>query len=177
MFNIKNIDRICIVVIVLVVGALGFFSVKKTLAEKVRIRQQNILLSARVKDLNSAETSLKQLQRLLNVTQKRFKQLDSKIPESAEIGTLIHQLDELIKTRRIILISLIPQPAVKEKQYTQIPIRMIFKGLFKDVYLFINDLENMTRLLSMDQLVISGVSQDKMRHVDLVASVFERGQR
>jgi Tfp pilus assembly protein PilO len=174
MLNIKNIDRICIAIIVVVAVGLGFFAFKKTLTEKKRIRQENRLLSSRIQDLNSAETNLKQIKNILSATQTRFKQIDARIPQSAEIGTFISQLDRLVKRRQIVMVSLLPQAEIKAKLYTQVPIRMIFKGQFKNVHLFINDLETMTRLLSMDRLVVRGSAKETVRYVDLVASVFER---
>lgn len=174
MFAIKNIDRICIAIIVLTAGGFGYFAFNKTLAEKKRVHRENTLLSSRVKDLNSAETNLKRIKSILFATQARFKQIDSRIPESAEIGTLISRLDGLAKKRQIVMVSLKPQARVKKKLYTQVPIQMVFKGRFNNVFLFINDLETMTRLLSMDRLIVSGSKKDAVRQVDLVASVFER---
>ena len=80
----------------------------------------------------------------------------------------------MIKERDIVLISLKPLPTVKEIRYTRIPIRLMFKGSFADIYHLLYDFETMNRLLVMEKMIISKPDRDKLCHVDLTISVFER---
>jgi Tfp pilus assembly protein PilN len=85
---------------------------------------------------------------------------------------LLKQVDALMKSRNVEMITIEPLVGVEEKLYTRIPIRMIFNGAFADVYGTLLDLENMNRILVMDKINISKTANEPLCRVDLTASVF-----
>ncbi len=175
MLSIKNIDRICVVIILLIALGTGYLASNRIMKQKRLLHQENQLLSERIKDMNLAEVNLKQIRTVLDNARSELKALNERIPEKAEIGALIHQLDAKFRERKINLIGLMPQPPKKEKLYTKVPLRLTFKGTFNNIYQLLYDLETMNRLLVVEQInVTRGESGDEST-VDLTASVFERG--
>jgi len=175
MLSIKNIDRICIVIILLIALGSGYLVSNRLVKQKRLLRQENQLLSKRIKDMNLAEISLKQIRTVLDNARRELKALNERIPEKAEIGALIHQLDAKFRARKIILAGFMPQPPQKEKLYTKVPLRLTFTGTFKNIYHLLDDLETMNRLLVVEQITVKGGESGDENTVDLIANVFERG--
>ena len=175
MLSIKTIDRICIAVILLAALGSGYLASKRVVKQKRLLRQENQLLSKRIKDMNLAEISLKQIRTVLDNARSELKALNERIPEKAEIGALIHQLDAKFRERKITLVGLMPQPPKKEKLYTTVPLRLTFAGAFNNIYHLLHDLETMNRLFVVERMSVQGdVNRDQNR-VALTANVFERG--
>ena len=172
--SMKKSDRICLVIVVIVSLICGYWLAMRAVKQEGRIRQENDLLSKKSTDLNLAEMSFQQLRKAWDDRRKELATLNERIPETAQIGKLLRRLDSLIKERDIVLISLNPLPTVKEIRYTRIPIRLMFKGAFADIYHLLYDFETMNRLLVMEKMIISKPDRDKLCHVDLTISVFER---
>jgi len=172
--NLRNLDRMCISVIIVVSILCGYWAVSRALKLKEQIQQENDLLSKGMKDLNLAATSLEQLKGALKNTRRQFEALNERIPGSGRIGEFLKQLDILMKERAIALISLHPMPAVKEKVYARIPIRLILKGSFFNIYHMLQDLETMNRIVVMEKITIKKSDPAKECRVDLTAGVFER---
>ncbi len=63
---------------------------------------------------------------------------------------------------------------VEEKIYTKIPVRLIFKGSFVNIYNLLYDLETMNRMLVTENMTISRPNLNDSCQVDLTASVFQR---
>lgn len=172
--SLRNLDRICLAAVILV-SLLCCYLVANYWREKHRkTKQENDLVTKTFQDLTLAEENLKRIRNSLGLTKAGFEELNERIPESAEIGEFLRKLDALAKGREITLISVLPLAAVKEALYTKIPIRLIFKGSFSNVYRLLSDIETMNRAVLMEKLVISRSGETQECQVDLTGSVFER---
>ena len=172
--SMKKTNRICLVIVVIVSLVCGSWAVMSVVKQKKRIQQENDLLSSKSTDLNLAEMSFRELKKAWDDKRKELETLNERIPETAQIGKLLKQLDSLIKERNIVLISLKPLPVVKEIRYTRIPIHLMFKGVFADIYHLLYDFETMNRVLVIEKMIISNPDCYKLCRVDLTISVFER---
>ena len=175
--SMKKLDLICLVIVVTVSVACGYFVVSSWTKQKKKIRDQNETISRKLNDLNKAETSLEYLNRVLDDTKRQLTALNEKIPASAAIGQFLKELDALMKEREIALISVQPLSGVEEKLYTRIPIRLMFKGSFDKVYHLLHDLENMGRTVVMDKMTVAKSGMAQECRVDLTASIFEQSKR
>jgi Tfp pilus assembly protein PilO len=174
--NIKNLDRLCLGLLILVVCSCGFWAVTDISKKKKYLRQENELLTHRLKDLNLADTNLQRLKKGLDDAQNELRTLNEKIPETANIGVLLKKVDGIMKFRNITMINIEPLATIERKLYTRIPIRIIFKGAFADVYETVLDLETMNRILVMEKINISKTVNQQLCKVDLTACVFERSE-
>jgi Tfp pilus assembly protein PilO len=172
--NTKKLDRMCLIMVVVVSVICGSWVASRGVRQQRHIRQENDLLFKRLNDLNLAETNLQRLKTALDATRRELQALNERIPDSAKIGEFLKQIDCLMKERKTVLIGIWPLPTVKEKLYTKIPIRMMFKGSFINVYHLLHDLETMNRTLVMEKILIAKSDIARECQVDLVANVFER---
>lgn len=168
----KNLDRICITIIIIVSVLCGYWVVNNGIRQKLAIQKNKELLTRQINNLQLAEASAEQLKTILDEKNDGLKILREKIPESAKLGNLIKHLDAMIKNREIDLQTLQPLPGVKEEFYTRIPVRLIFKGSFINVYQLLHDFEVMDRILRMDNIVIAQIDIENLCRVELMASVF-----
>jgi hypothetical protein len=63
---------------------------------------------------------------------------------------------------------------VEEERYTRIPIRLISKGTFVDIYQLLCDLETMSRFADVEKAVIANKDGGAECRFDLTTSIFER---
>lgn len=172
--DIKTLDRICFVLVVTVSLVCAYWVFKQSVKQTRQITQEDKIISKRVKELKSAEENFEQLNKLLKETKTELETMDKRIPKSADIGGVLKQLDVLVKNRSVVLLSLQPLPMVEEKIYTKIPIRLMFKGSFANIYNLIYDLETMNRMLVTENMTIIRPNLNDSCQVDLTASVFQR---
>ena len=173
-FSTKTLDRICLIIVVLVAIIGGYAVVSWGFKQQKLIRQENAILSKKLEDLNLAETNLQRLKSILDSTQNELKILNERIPDSTKIGEFLKQVNALMERKEVDLISIHPQVIVEEKNCNRIPIRLIFKGPFAQVYQILHELETMNRTVVMEKMQISKSVDTKRCHVDLTANIFQR---
>ena len=139
-----------------------------------KIRQKNELLAGTVKELASAETSFQKLNVSIGDKKKKIKQLHDSVPNSAEIGAFFQSLDVLVKKRQMTLESFKPLGKVEEKRFNRIPIRLISRGDFKNIFYFVRDLETMNRFVELEKVLIARADSRQNCKIDMTASIFER---
>ena len=171
--NVKHIDRSCLIIVILVSLICGYLSISRIIKKSQQYEIEKDILSKRMKEVNLATTNLEDLKAALAGTKKELNYLNERIPESGKIGLLLKQINSLMKQRQIALISLQPLTAREEKDYLKNPIQLILIGNFVDIYHLIQDLENMNRIVLMDQLVITKQESSDKCQVDLMINVFE----
>jgi Tfp pilus assembly protein PilO len=172
--NIKTLDRTCLALVVIVSLICGYWVMSRVVKQQRQIRQENNLLSKRLKDLNLTQSNLKRIKIHLDAVRSELKALNQRIPESTKIGEVLKQIDFLMKEREIVLVSTHPLPTIKEKLFTKIPIRLVFKGAFVNIYHLLHDLETMNRMLVMEKMIISRSNLAEKCRVELTAVFFER---
>ena len=172
--DIKKIDRICIAVIVTVTVVCGYHSVSHVTRQKRQIRQENDLLSTRLRDLNLADTNLQRLKSVLDAAREELESLNEQIPETAKMGEFLKKVDAVMNDRNVALINLEPLSTEEERLYTKNPVRLIFEGSFIKVHQVLHDLETMNRKVVMEKITINKAGDDQGCRVDLTASIFER---
>ncbi|NNG02247.1 MAG: type 4a pilus biogenesis protein PilO [Desulfobacteraceae bacterium] len=171
---LKKIDMAGIAGIIVIVFACGSWVVTDIRARNHRYNIEQHLISEKMKEVNIATTNLEALKSALAETSDELALLSERVPEAGKIGTLLGQINQLAKHRRVTLVSLEPQPPEPVKDFIRTPLRLNCLGEFADILYLLWDLERMNRIMVMESMTISrdGVSQ-KLR-VDLLAYVFER---
>jgi len=172
--SIKNLDRICLLVVIVVTALGGFWVVRDGLRQRTVVQQKLELLSKRMDDLTLADASLQPLRALVAEKKGELQALNELIPDSAGIGKLIKQMDGLIKVRDIDLLSIQPQAMVKNSSYTRTPIQIMLTGSFENAYYFLQDLEGVDRLIDVQKLLIAKSGDSGNCSIDLTANVYER---
>jgi len=171
--SLKSLDRICLLTIMIVAVLGGLWAVRHGLKQRTQVGLENSLYLRSITKINRAESSIQYLKTVLKATRSESKALKARIPEAAEIGKFLKQLDFRIQQRKIALITLQPMTKVKEQYFTKIPVRLIFKGAFIDIYNLLHDLETMDRMLAAETLTISKSGFDEQCRGELIVNIFE----
>ncbi len=172
--SIKNLDRLCLVTVFFVAVLSGVLVAKDNVKRKRQVKQENELLSNRLRDLKTVEQDAKHLEAILNRSQKELEALNKKVPGTVDIGKFFNQLDTLMKERDLDLISVQPKPGIKEKSITRIPIQLMFKGSFVNIFKMIHALETMDRTVVMEKVAIVKSNINGECRIDLLASIFKK---
>jgi Tfp pilus assembly protein PilO len=170
----KQVNRICLAIVVVVSLACGYLTVSHVIKEKRQFGIEKDILSKRIKDVNLATTNLEELKAVLVETKKELNYLNERIPESGKIGLLLKQIDSSMKQRKISLISLQPLPVREEKIYLKNPIQLKFTGNFVDIYHLLHDLETMNRIVIVGKITITRQESSEQCRVELMVNVFEQ---
>lgn len=172
--GIKQLDRIGAAIVVSFLILCTYLAVHAGINQKREIARENEQNTKLLKDLDMVETNLQHLNKALDAARRGLQSQNEKIPEKADIGLFLKELGNLMEKRNIALVSVQPQPIVREKLFSRIPIHMVFKGAFLKVYQFINDLEGMRRKVVMEKIAINRNDTSQECQVDLTLSIFEK---
>jgi len=175
--NLKNLDRLCLCLVVIICVICGYWVVKQGTRQRQQFRLQNDLLTRKLQDLNLAKINLQGLRVRLDTVEADLKILNEKVPQTAEIGLFLKNVDALMTSLNLVMINVQPFPAVREDLYSRIPIQLTFTGAFMDSYHLLWKLETMNRLLVMEKINISQSNIDEPCRVDLTANIFQHSAR
>ena len=172
--NIKQLDRICLITVVIVSLICGFLTVRHVTIKKRLFETERSVLFSKMKEINLASTNLSTLHINLADIKRELNDLNERIPETGKIGLLLQQIDALMKLHKITLISLEPLAVSKEKIYLKNPIKLVFKGSYTNIYHLIRELEGLNRIMLMENLTITKDEKSDQCQVELMTTVFER---
>jgi Tfp pilus assembly protein PilO len=172
--SLKKIHLACLAALTVTVLLTSGLGGVHLLGKWRQIREENNVVSKHWTDLNRAETNLQQLTALLGETRRQLSLLNERIPETAEMGTFIKQLQIRISARDILLLNLVPMPAVEKQQYKKVPIKIELRGSFVNIFQLLQDLETMRRIIRVEDLNILKSEAGNECIAKLTACVFER---
>jgi Tfp pilus assembly protein PilO len=175
--DLRTLDRICLGTVIVIFLVSGYWVVSHGARQLRELGQQNKLLSGSLKDLALTETKVRRLNAAISETRQQIKVLNERIPDSAEVGEFLKQLNTLMTQRAIVLESFKPLPIVEEKSFTRIPIRLICKGTFVNVYELLCDLETMSRFADVEKAVLTTIDGGAECRFDLTTNIFEQSRK
>ncbi len=172
--GIKNLDRACLVILVLVALAGTAWNVGTMMSQERRLSRDRESREQERSRLAQADRNRKAIRQTLNQLQPELADLKRRIPQQTDMGALLKQLDLRMRERRIVMATIQPQTAVPEGLYRKIPVRLVFQGSFLQAYHFLSDVETMDRLLVPEKITMTGVEPNRECQVDLTVLVYER---
>jgi Tfp pilus assembly protein PilO len=172
--SVTTLDRIGFFLVITLSFTCGYWVIKDSLSKHRQVREENEIISKSLNQLKSAEDNLRNISLLMKQTKKEFEFLDKRIPKAVNIGEVLKEIDLCMKKRKITLISLQPVASIKEKLYTKIPIKLMLKGSFVNIYNLLYDFETMNRMLVAENITISRSNLDEDCQAALTASVYQR---
>ena len=172
--SIKQLNRICLITIILIVGICGYLAISQLTKKKQQFRVEKEILSKRMNETSLASANLKDLKTALAETQTELSYLNQKIPAAGGIGEFLKQINALMTQRTVNMIGVRPLDTTQEKNYLKIPIQLRFTGSFEHIYYLLRDIEGMKRIVIMDQMELSKPENLTPCQAELVINVFER---
>jgi Tfp pilus assembly protein PilO len=172
--SVKTLDRIGILLIIALAFTCGYWVIKDSVSKHKQLRQENDIVSRSLNQLRSTEDNFKNINSLMIKTKKELEFLDRRIPKSVNIGEVLKEIDSFMKKRKVTLISMQPMVSVEEKLYTKIPIKLMLKGSFINIYNLLYDFETMNRMLVTENMTISRSNFAEDCQAELTANVYQR---
>jgi len=172
--SVKTLDRIGFFLVITLSLTCGYWVIKNSLSKHRQLRQDNEIVSKSIDQLRSAEDNFKNINLLMIQTKKELEFLDKRIPKAVNIGEVLKEIDFSMKKRKVTLMSMQPMASVEEKLYTKIPIKLILKGSFINIYNLLYDFESMNRMLVAENMTISRSNLDEDCQAELTANVYQR---
>jgi len=173
-WDIKQVDRICLAVIVVVSLVCGYLVISKVSHKKQQFLIEKEILSKRMNEADVASANLMDLKSALTETKAELNFLNERIPASGKIGLFLRQVDALMIQHDIGMVSIRPLAAIEEKNYLKIPINLTFTGTFVDIYQLMGDIEQMNRIVIMENMTINRQENMSYCQAELDISVFEQ---
>jgi len=172
--SIKQLDRICLITVVIVSLVCGFLAVRHVTIKKRLFETERSVLSSKMKEINLAATNLSTLHINLVDIKRELNDLNERIPETGKIGLLLQQIDALMKRHEVTLISLEPLAVSQDRIYLKNPIKLLFNGSYVNIYHLLGELEKLNRIIVMENLTITKQENSDQCQVELMTTVFER---
>ncbi|MCG6980059.1 MAG: type 4a pilus biogenesis protein PilO [Deltaproteobacteria bacterium] len=172
--SVKTLDRIGILLIIALTFTCGYWVIKDSVAKHKQIHQENDIVTKSLNQLRSTEDNFKNINSLMVQTKNELEFLNKRIPKSVNIGEVLKEIDSFMKKRKITLISMQPMASVEEKIYTKIPIKLMLKGSFINIYNLLYDFETMNRMLVTENMTISRTNFAEDCQAELTANVYQR---
>ena len=172
--SVKTLDRIGILLIIALTFTCGYWVIKDSVAKHKQIHQENDIVTKSLNQLRSTEDNFKNINSLMVQTKNELEFLNKRIPKSVNIGEVLKEIDSFMKKRKVTLISMQPMASVEEKLYTKIPIKLMLKGSFINIYNLLYDFETMNRMLVTENMTISRTNFAEDCQAELTANVYQR---
>ena len=172
--DLKKINLACLAAVIVTTLLTSVLCGMNLVGQWRHIREENNVISKNKIDLNRAEANLQQLTSLLDETRHQLALAGERIPAMAEIGTFVKQLQDRISARDILLLNVVPMPAVEKGQYKKVPIKLEVSGSFVNIFQLLYDLETMRRIIRVEDLAIVKSEAGNQCIARLTACVFER---
>jgi len=172
--NMRVVDMACIILLVIVVAAGGFFLQQNFSSHSSQLKLAKEQLLVEKSSLELAVAKLIQLQSQFREKQDRIHELNKRVPKEPGMGELLSQIHGLVKQKDIVLIDFNHKPAQGVERYKQIPVQIIVKGDFLNIYRLIHDLETLNRVFIFEKIMIQRQEGKNHCQATMLASVFKQ---
>ncbi|MBC8442440.1 MAG: type 4a pilus biogenesis protein PilO [Deltaproteobacteria bacterium] len=172
--NMRAVDMACILLLVVAVAAGGFFLQQNFSHHSSHVKLEKEELSTQENSLNLAVEKLAKLESQFKEQEDRVLELNKRVPKAPGMGDLLSQVHGLVKQRNINLIDFNHKPAQGFERYKLIPVQVIVKGDFLNIYRLIHDLETLNRVLIFEKIMIKKQDGKNLCQATFMASVFQQ---
>lgn len=118
------------------------------LEERENKQAQLAQLQAEVRDLEELQSQAPEIER-------QFLELSKRLPENAEISTLLVQIQEIANAAGVTQLSIepgAPEPPPGGGDFQRVPVTMSFEGTYVQMQDFLNRTRNLVRLMSVNEV-------------------------
>ncbi|MEN8126309.1 MAG: type 4a pilus biogenesis protein PilO [Planctomycetota bacterium] len=157
----------------LVIGGFGIFRyvpiVRQKYAAQKRIRQQEIMLS----EICVNGVLIPELRQQKKELQKQLLPFTQKVPQGRNLATLWRQVAEVMNECNLTDQLVQPGVELKSDELCSIPLTIECKGSLEQIFLFFQSLENIDRLIRIEQVrLVNGSDFDAVVTLNAKANVY-----
>jgi len=104
----------------------------------------------------------KELEFIVKERKKFLEECQKILPTEKEIPMLLNNIAQLAKKRGLKVLQFVPKPEIQKNYYNEIPIELSFTGSFNNTFAFLNDVENLERLVNLISVEITQQDKDTL---------------
>jgi type IV pilus assembly protein PilO len=104
----------------------------------------------------------KELEFIVKERKKFLEECQKILPTEKEIPMLLNHIAQLAKKRGLKVLQFVPKPEIQKNYYNEIPIEISFTGSFNNTFAFLNDVENLERLVNLISVEITQQDKDTL---------------
>jgi type IV pilus assembly protein PilO len=104
----------------------------------------------------------KELEFIVKERRKFLEESQMVLPTEKEIPILLNNIAQLAKKRGLKVLQFVPKPEIQKNYYNEIPIELSFTGSFNNTFAFLNDVENLERLVNLISVEITQQDKDTL---------------
>jgi type IV pilus assembly protein PilO len=104
----------------------------------------------------------KELEYIVKERRKFLEESQKILPTEKEIPILLNNIAQLAKKRGLKVLQFVPKPEIQKNYYNEIPIELSFTGSFNNTFAFLNDVENLERLVNLISVEITQQDKDTL---------------
>jgi type IV pilus assembly protein PilO len=104
----------------------------------------------------------KELESIVKERRKFLEESQKLLPTEKEIPILLNNIAQLAKKRGLKVLQFVPKPEIQKNYYNEIPIELFFTGSFNNTFAFLNDVENLERLVNLISVEITQQDKDTL---------------
>jgi len=104
----------------------------------------------------------KELEFIVKERRKFLEESQKILPTEKEIPMLLNNIAQLAKKRGLKVLQFVPKPEIQKNYYNEIPIELSFTGSFNNTFAFLNDVENLERLVNLISVEITQQDKDTL---------------
>lgn len=175
--NQKLLDRLCLCLVLFVFLLSGIWLLTHFFKEERLFWHERDEQNKYTSSIEAAEKNIQRLKGANASIENELRELHREMPEEPEIGSFLKELDSSAKKHGVVLISVQPQPIMKEKAYEKIPIRLNCRGSFPDIYNLLQDIDGMERIVVAERLLLGKAETSGICELGLTASIFVSGEK
>ena len=137
--------------------------------------QEREAKEAQLAQLQQEVAELEEVRRNAPEIERQLLEYSKRIPEQPEIDTLIVQIEEIAKrppgVTQLSFVPGAPEPVPGEGGFQRVPFTMGFEGTFDELQLFLGRVENLARLVTVNELVFEEAPAEEATVVEEIERV------
>jgi len=147
-----------LMIFVITAVIVGGFVVLRYLPLRSRIQDLKQIKSAQAHTIakgNADNTKISQLKELFTKLQRELENYDEQIPTSSNIGIFLHKIADLMNKYNLSEQMVEPYEEIDAENLSCIPVKMQCKGKLFQIYEFFRELQEIDRLVRIEQVKLS----------------------
>ena len=161
--NQRNILILAVCGFLLLVVAFYVFLLGPQREELAEAQEERETKQEQLEQLEAEIAELEEIQRRAPEIERELLELSRRVPEQSEIPTLVVQVEEIAGESGVTQLLIEPEEPEQPEDggdYTIVPITMSFEGGYDELQDFVARLQNLTRLVSVEEVIYEAVEEE-----------------
>lgn len=147
------------VILLVIVGALGYFVISPKTAEREALRVKNDQLQAELTKARTEEATLRQFRAQAEALRRRLEVAKGRLPSEREIPALYRQISDLAQQSGLAVALFAPKPAEDKDNVSEIPITVSAEGSYHQLGTFLSRVGRIPRIVNLGDFRLAAIER------------------